>query len=342
MGANIIQEQEQSQQAENVQSAPKLPVGEAHHRASPINAPTQEESVRSTEPEASPVRTPAEKYHHQHSRTESTDSTQKPKLVGKAFAGNLPTSVLRQMSARSSEGRSPSISSNKSTTRSFAAGSPSAGGSPALSNHSPVTVKSGIPLQQLPQPHPQQQQQANSPGQLPFANAYQQQSQQRMPVTSPGGGYPMPGQPGTSPIVDPSIVAHQQAPPPLGRQPRNLEQLLQYANGGGGGADGLSPPVIPRSGMNGNGPMMPHHPPHHPFGGQGQAGMEQFIPPHLMQHMSPHMAGPVGPGPMLQPHHHLPPQVAHQFHMQREMMTPPSNEHPYMGNVPPPHMMGNG
>ncbi|KAI9268047.1 hypothetical protein BDA99DRAFT_535566 [Phascolomyces articulosus] len=348
------QEQQRQRTPEIIQSSsPKPPVPE--QRVSPMTASTLEETIVHTEPVASPVRTPAEKH---HARTESTDSTQKPKLVGKAFAGNLPTSVLRQMSARSSEGRSPSIASSKSATRSFAAGSSSAGGSPALSNHSPGTVKSGLPpmvSQQQPLQHPQQ---ANSPGHQPHphsfvSNAYQQQ-QQRIPVmTSPG--YPLPGQqqqlpPSTSPVVDPS-VGHQTPPHPphsMGRQqqPRNLEQMLQFAAAGdGGNGDGLSPPMMPRSGMNGNGgPMMPHH----PFAGQGQGGMEQFIPPHLMQPMPPHM-GPVGPGPMLPHHHHhhpLPPQLQgqvahHQFHpMQREMMTPPTNDHPYMGNVPPPHMMG--
>ncbi|KAI8145537.1 hypothetical protein BJV82DRAFT_604103 [Fennellomyces sp. T-0311] len=266
----------------------------AEEREATLSSPKpepQQPSPPTSIPEApSPVHAPAEK---QHARTDSTDS--KPKLVGKAFAGNLPTSVLRQMSARSSEGRSPSIASTKSASRSFVAGSSSsAGGSPALSNHSPAAVKSGIPLQQ---------QQANSPGTLPYAsNAY------RMP--SPA--YHLPH---SSPGVD-QVPRHH--------QPRNLEQLLQYG-------DGLSPPMMAR---NGNGPMLPH-----PF--QGQAAMEQFIPPHMMQPMPPHM-GPIGP--MLQPHH-LPPQLqAHQFSpMQRDMMTPPTaNDHPYMGAVPPPHMMGNG
>ncbi|KAI9490914.1 hypothetical protein BDB00DRAFT_526260 [Zychaea mexicana] len=336
--------QEQHNFEENVyMSSPKPPFElSQQQRASPVSAAiptaTHEEATV-----ASPVRTPAEK---QHMRTDSTDSAQaqKPKLVGKAFAGNLPTSVLRQMSARTSEGRSPSIASSKSANRSFAAGSSSAGGSPALSNHSPSAIKSGIPMVS--------HQQSNSPvQQLSYTSNAYQQPQQRMPATSPG--YPLPGH---SPIVDPIAAA---GAPPLGRQPRNLEQLLQYgvataAAGNGGGGDKLSPPVMPRSGMNGNGPMMgphhphhqPHHPPHphHPF--QGQGGMEQFIPPHLMQPMPPHM-GPVGPGPMLQPHH-LPPQLQgqapHQFPpMQREMMTPPTSDHPaYMGNVPPPHMMGNG
>ncbi|KAI9318482.1 hypothetical protein BX666DRAFT_2025936 [Dichotomocladium elegans] len=242
---------------------------------------------------------PTEGNHHQ------PHQIQKPKIANSRFAGNLPTSVLRQMSARSSEGRSPSLSSNRSA-RSLATGGSS---SPALSKGSPSSMKGGVPIAT----------QESAPNGQPYPTA---PIYHRIPPTSPG--YSLAGT--VNPITDPSMIP--------GRQPRNngptYDYLLEYVD-----------PVIGRAG-----PMNPMIPPPLSYGQgqqqqprqqqQQQQGMDQFMRPHVMQPMPPHMP-PVGPGSHMIPPHHLPlhlqGQVPPQFTpIQREMISPPG--------VPPPHMMG--
>ncbi|KAI7874483.1 hypothetical protein K492DRAFT_240819 [Lichtheimia hyalospora FSU 10163] len=263
------------------------------------------------------------------STSQQAPAAAKPKLMNSRFAGNLPTSVLRQMSARSSEGRSPSIASNKSGTARSSLGA----SSPALSNRSPALPKNTLPESSPNAGH-------HSPNGIAYAQAapgFHHHHPHRMP---PSPAYPFSA---GSPVGASAAAHHPHAPPPpmsgmpggnmrQQQPPRSdpaLEQLFQYDNAAGSrGASGPMNPMIP--------PQLSY---------AQQQGMDhQFIPPpqhHMMQHpMPPHH---MPPNPMLPPHH-LPPHLQgqlpphHQF-MQRDMMTPPTGA---LGNMPPPHMMANG
>ncbi|KAI9251138.1 hypothetical protein EDC94DRAFT_526749 [Helicostylum pulchrum] len=87
----------------------------------------------------------------------------KSSTVSNRFGNNLPTSVLRQMSARSSEGRSPSLQSAKSSTTPMGYSN----GMKIQQQHIPPHLQHG-----MPPPPPQQQQQQ------PYFPYQQQQSQQ--------------------------------------------------------------------------------------------------------------------------------------------------------------------
>lgn len=267
----------------------------------------------------------------------------KPKLMNSRFAGNLPTSVLRQMSARSSEGRSPSIASAKSGTARSSLGA----SSPALSNRSPALPKNSLPESSPVIGH-------HSPNGIAYAQTapgfHHQQHPHRMP---PSPAYPFSA---GSPVGASAAHHHPHGPPPHPPPPMSgmpggnmrqqqpprsdpaLEQLFQYDN------------ASPLAGSRGaaSGPMNPMIPPQMTYAQQQQGMDHQFIPPpqhHMMQHpMPPHHHMPPVANPMLPPHHHhhLPPhlqgQLPPQF-MQRDMMTPPAGA---LGNMPPPHMMANG
>lgn len=266
----------------------------------------------------------------------------KPKLMNSRFAGNLPTSVLRQMSARSSEGRSPSIASAKSGTARSSLGA----SSPALSNRSPALPKNSLPESSPVIGH-------HSPNGIAYAQAAPGFHHHRMP---PSPAYPFSA---GSPVGASAAAAahhHPQPPPPppmtgmpggtmrqQQQPPRNdpaLEQLFQYDN---------ASPLAGSRAAPASGPMNPMIPPQMTYAQQQQGMDHQFIPPpqhHMMQHpMPPHHHMPPVANPMLPPHHHhhhLPPhlqgQLPPQF-MQRDMMTPPAGA---LGNMPPPHMMANG
>lgn len=259
-------------------------------------------------------------------------ATAKAKLMNSRFAGNLPTSVLRQMSARSSEGRSPSIASTKSGTARSSLGA----SSPALSNRSPALPKNTLPDSSPNAGH-------HSPNGIPYAQTAPgfHHHHHRMP---PSPVYPFSA---GSPVGASAAAHHPHPPPPpmsgipggnmrQQQHPRNdpaLEQLFQYDNAGGRSVSGPMNPMIP--------PQLSY------AQQQQQQGMDhQFIPPphqhHMMQHpMPPHHHMPPVANPMLPPHHlppHLQGQLPPQF-MQRDMMAPPAGA---LGNMPPPHMMANG
>ncbi|KAF7728734.1 hypothetical protein EC973_005571 [Apophysomyces ossiformis] len=222
-------------------------------RLNALSPKTMEEASRS------PTQKPTEQ-----ARTESNEElTAKPKAVSNLFGGNLPTSVLRQMSARSSEGRSPSMGSNKSTASSITGRHGSNTASPSLSSRSPATVKLTMTSNVMSN---SQQQPASSPGTYPYTNAYQ-----RMP---PSSGYPLPGG-GMS----------------MDHPVRSFDQLLQY----GEGVPSVALQNAARSGMNG--PVNPMMAP--PISYAQQQPMEQFMPPHMMPPMMP----PMPMRPMMPPHH---------------------------------------
>ncbi|CEP09202.1 hypothetical protein [Parasitella parasitica] len=206
-----------------------------------------------------------------------SSSTSSLSSASNRFNSNLPTSVLRQMSARSSEGKSPSLQSTK----------PAQPGSNL--RYSPGAVKQHLP------PHIQAQHQSQ---QLP----QQQQQQQQMP-----NGIPLPAQ----------YFAYQQPPyspqPPM-MDHRAFEQLVQFNNGDMPPPRGMPPPYL-RNGNNSDLPhmMVPHllppgqrhitPPPHFNqqqmlhMQGQGQPRFplqqqQQPMPPHVMANgIPPQMFG---------------------------------------------------
>jgi hypothetical protein len=209
--------------------------------------PTLNETV--IEEKASPKLHTSNKGSPMMTGSPASNPDNKPASSAARFGNNLPTSVLRQMSARSSEGRSPSLQSAKSTPpTTHTTASTNMRYSPAMKQHLP--------------PHLQQQQLPNGiplPPQQYFA--YQQQQQQQQPY-SPG-----------HPIMD-----H-----------RTFEQLIQFNNGTGmppppphlrntNGANGeflpphmmMHPPLPP-----GQRPMMTPPPPHHFTQQQLQQLMQQ-------------------------------------------------------------------
>lgn len=305
---------------------------QAENLQQPTGSQATEEQLQppenNTVPEPSSMTSAAAKS--PKSETSDQGQSQKSKLVSSRFAGNLPTSVLRQMSARSSEGKSPSIASIKSSARSFyAAGSSSASTSPALSTRSPATLKANITSTTTPQQQQQQQQQpqqSNSPGSTPYGllGAY------RMPPHATGHS---PGQPLG---LDPSVAVPRQP----GTGGPAFDHVRQFG-------DNVPPPMMPGSTLSGApmNPMIPHPLPY--LQGQQQQqqpGMEPFIAPHMMQPMGP----PMPPTGMLSPHPmalHMQGQLPPQFHpAQGEMMhrAPGAND-AFLGNVPPPpHLLGTG
>ncbi|KAF1802298.1 hypothetical protein V8B55DRAFT_1478813 [Mucor lusitanicus] len=176
-----------------------------------------------------------------------SSSTSSTSSVSNRFGNNLPTSVLRQMSARSSEGRSPSLQSTKST--------------PPISNtrYSPAAMKQHLP------PHIQQQQQphAQMPNGIPLPPqyfAYQQPPYSPQPpmmdhrafeqlVQFNNGDMPPPPPRGMPP------------PPPHLRNGNSSEYLPPHM---------MMPPLLPP----GQRPMMTPPPPPH-FNQQQMLHMQQ-------------------------------------------------------------------
>ncbi|CAO3653959.1 unnamed protein product [Mucor fragilis] len=180
-----------------------------------------------------------------------SSSTSSTSSVSNRFGSNLPTSVLRQMSARSSEGRSPSLQSTKST--------------PPISNtrYSPAAMKQHLP------PHIQQQQQ-------------QQQQQQPQQHAQMPNGIPLPPQyfayqqPPYSP--QPPMMDH-----------RAFEQLVQFNNGDMPPPPprGMPPPPHLRNGNSSD--YLPPHMMMPPLLPPGQRPMMTPPPPHFTQQQMLHM-----------------------------------------------------
>ncbi|KAI8377664.1 uncharacterized protein BYT42DRAFT_352312 [Radiomyces spectabilis] len=270
----------------------------------------------------------------ENQETENKDTTpaHKPKNVTSRFAGNLPTSVLRQMSAKSSESRSPSIVSSKSVTP----GRTLANESPLIGNRSPG-LKSSIGSSS-----PQQGgTSVSSPGFYAYNNhAYHQ------PMSSTSG-YPMGHAP---PVMD----TNGNRPP---RDTAAFEQLLRYTEGmvpvmQPGAQSMMNPmmaPPIPFTQNQTHSPSQAQHPSQHQQNNHPQqppmprSSMDMFLPPHMMPPMPPMPPGAARP--MMPPPHQLPShlqgQMPPRFPMQPDMMPPLPGDFSRM-NMAPPHVMANG
>lgn len=185
-----------------------------------------------------------------------SQQTPKTKLATNLFAGNLPTSVLRQMSARSSAG-SPSTISHKSSKSLSVTGA-----SPSSTHRSPVINRTV----QQPQQQQQQQQQPSPvaqiqqiPGTLPYAPSPLLQHQQQQ-----------------QPRYSPNSTGHQL---PLGRP-------LEMAYSAGQGQQ-MAPPM-PLSFGQGMPMMQPMPPPPHHMGGP----MLPPFPPHVRPQFAPNSMPP--------------------------------------------------
>lgn len=196
------------------------------------------------------------------------------KSVSNRFGNNLPTSVLRQMSARSSEGRSPSLQQQQKST-------------PPPPQHQqalPPMGYSPIKQQHLPPHLQQQQQQGMSPQQQQYFQ-YQQQQQQ-------GGGAYSP-----NPMMDQRTFEqlikfnNGELPPPRPLPQHFNQQQQRNSNSNEFLPHMMMPPPLPP----GQRPMMtpPLHlqqqqqqmlhmqPPHPRFPMQQQRG-DMMMPPHVM------------------------------------------------------------
>ncbi|CAO0797090.1 unnamed protein product [Mucor circinelloides] len=182
-----------------------------------------------------------------------SSSTSSASSVSNRFGNNLPTSVLRQMSARSSEGRSPSLQSTKST--------------PPISNtrYSPAAMKQHLP------PHIQQQQQQQQHSQMPNG----------IPLPPQYFAYQQPPYSPQPPMMDHRAFEQlvqfnngDMPPPPRGMPPPHLrngnssEYLPPHM---------MMPPLLPP----GQRPMMTPPPPH--FNQQQMLHMQQGQPRFPMQ-----------------------------------------------------------
>jgi hypothetical protein len=169
----------------------------------------------------------------------------KPSSSTSRFGNNLPTSVLRQMSARSSEGRSPSLQSTKSTPpTSHTSSSTNMRYSPAMKQHLP--------------PHLQQQQQLPNSIPLPPQQYFAYQQQPYSP------GHPMMDHRAFEQLVQFNNGGGMPPPPPHLRNSNgaNGEFLPPHMM--------MHPPLPP-----GQRPMMTPPPPHHFTQQQLQQLMQQ-------------------------------------------------------------------
>ncbi|KAG2228997.1 hypothetical protein INT48_004747 [Thamnidium elegans] len=93
----------------------------------------------------------------------------KSSTVSNRFGNNLPTSVLRQMSARSSEGRSPSLQSTKTSTTPMGYSNGMKLQQQQQQQHIPPHLQHGMPPQQQQPYFPYQQQQQQQQSQQPYS-----------------------------------------------------------------------------------------------------------------------------------------------------------------------------
>ncbi|KAI8093183.1 uncharacterized protein BX664DRAFT_329106 [Halteromyces radiatus] len=264
----------------------------------------------------------------------------KPKVVSNLFGSNLPTSVLRQMSARS-EGRSPSLSSNKSghSGRFSHTTSDSQNGSPLIGNASPSSMTTSQQYHQQ-----QQQQQPQSPSNYGF-NGYAVRTtttntqintgtQQQRDINNEG-----------TTRINEMMMMNSQVP----RNQTNGYDMMThqlYGNGDNTGMPPLRPmpPNLPhQTAPNMNGPMTRMLNPHFVQQQQQQQQQQQsqqqplgsnidqsFMPPHPLP---PPMMGIPGGHPMMSPH--LPMRMQGQT---ANVVPPPPFMQPPMPGMPPPPM----
>ncbi|RUS20337.1 hypothetical protein BC937DRAFT_95467 [Endogone sp. FLAS-F59071] len=250
----------------------------------------------------------------QESRSTSNEYIQKSRpVINNLFAGNLPTSVLRQLSTKSldasSKGSSPIFNKLHATTNKSG---PNVSLPPNNSMLSPPLSMSSIPLslQQGPQF-------SQAPGYF-----------QRMPPQALGGptSGPLHGHPpdvsqqaiGRNIPVD-QFLGMVGPPPPHMRNSSPLPHLQQSQ--------------LPRGSVQATGPM----PPMHMF---QQQHFDRFPPPHMLPPGPPQLPGP---GP-------LPPHMQHaamqsRLPMHPDMMPPPDILHASIAgyaNMIPPNIMNNG
>ncbi|KAI9307881.1 hypothetical protein BJ944DRAFT_285886 [Cunninghamella echinulata] len=289
----------------------------------------------------------------QQQQQQQSTPTMKSKTVGNLFGGSLPTSVLRQMSARSSsDGRSPSLSSNKSIhSNRFSSshtGESSQNGSPSIGHASPVAMKSNphmvspqVQQQQLHhQPHsqPQQQQPAPPPPHSPSNNfGYHHYS----PNLSTSLGVPN----ATTTAASISMMNDM-------RSPANGYELMNHQQQRFGNMEnGIPPPPPPQQQQQQ--PLVTM---------QGRPDMNipinQMMPPQYMRHqqqqqnqpmmdrsfMPPHPPPPMmGMPPMMPPPPHLPLHLQGQGNNAGNGIPPPFMQPPLPG-MPmgmPPQMFPN-
>ncbi|KAI8988421.1 hypothetical protein BDF20DRAFT_331357 [Mycotypha africana] len=271
----------------------------------------------------------------------STSSSTSASVASK-FGNNLPTSVLRQMSARSSEGRSPSLHSSKTNTPHLS----EMRYSPSAKHQQQYTQQQQ--QQQPQQPQPQQQQQ-------------QQQLQQQQPMLPhqhhlPNGGIPLPPQ--YFPYHHPHHPQQQQPYSPGQHHPSRImsfEQMMHFSGAGNNGdmSRGMPPPP-PHHPPTGAPPPPPgsHHGPHPPHLSADQ--QQRFLPPHMMMGPPPpphhpHMLPPGGQRPLLTPpiatfNQPLPPQLQGRFpppHQLPQQQQQQQQQNDMMLPMPP-HALPNG
>ncbi|CAO3615324.1 unnamed protein product [Cunninghamella blakesleeana] len=312
---NIVQEKTETSNEIKVSPTPKtaIPNNDTGSTHSP-KLPNDSEKVNTIEQQSTP--------------------TMKPKNVGNLFGGGLPTSVLRQMSARSSsDGRSPSLSSNKAIhTNRF--GSPNTGessqnGSPSIGHASPIVMKPNLHMmspktQQHPASSPQLQQTQPPQHQPP------QSQPQPPPPHSPSNNF---GYQHYSPNLSAALgVPNPTTGAPISlmndiRSPPNGYEIMNHQRFGNM-ENGIPPPSQPSQQQ----PML-----HMQGRPDMNMPMNQMMPPQFMRQQSQQQ-------PQNQPQNQQP-----QPMMDRSFMPPHHPPPPMMGMPPmmPPHLLhlqnqGNG
>ncbi|ORZ19312.1 hypothetical protein BCR42DRAFT_409561 [Absidia repens] len=282
-------------------TAPGSPSSDTNAISSPKTGRVQniekQQANHPNEKAASPVDSPNESQRptlNSETPSPSTSNAQispaatKPKKVSQLFGGNLPTSVLRQMSARS-EGRSPSISSNKSghSGRFNSTAPNSQNGSPLSGHASPSSLHMSSTTQQQQQAH-------SSP--IRTLHSYAQANTSRPHQSDLGlEGRPMMN----NDMMMMNAAAHRMVPPPHmlqngepGMPPHpSLHHPLQHHHQGDGMNRMMSPPPSfnQQQTLSDRSYMSPHHQPLPPAM-MGMPGQHPMMSPHLPMHLQ---GGPV-------------------------------------------------
>ncbi|CAO3591948.1 unnamed protein product [Absidia cylindrospora] len=267
--------------------------------ASPVDSPNETQRPALNSETSSPS----------SSNAQLSPAATKPKKVSQLFSGNLPTSVLRQMSARS-EGRSPSLSSNKSGhSGRFSHTAPnSQNGSPLNGHASPSSLHLSSTTQQQQQAH-------SSPIRTVHGYPIRATDAQANTTQSHQSDLGLEGRPmmNNDMMMMMNAAAHRMVPPPHmyqngepGMPPHpSLHHHLQHHPQGDGMNRMMSPPSSfnQQQALGDRSYMSPHHQPLPPAM-MGIPGQHPMMSPHLPMHLQGapvHGLRPPPPPPFMQP-----------------------------------------
>lgn len=281
-----------------------------------------------------------------HGTSTTPPPAAKPKKVSNLFGGNLPTSVLRQMSARS-EGRSPSLASTKSgqTGRFSHSGTSSQNGSPLIGNASPSSPSAHMTL---PAQHQHQHHQQQPHTQSPSNYSYQQAYALRTTAVQHGNVYPYPhqhhdlGNEGSDrPMVNDVMLMNTHVPRNQANNGYDMMVQQLYGSGENGMAPRPLPPNLHQPGSTMNGQMNRIMSPKFTQQQQQQMGStmgQSYMNTHPHPPPPPPMMGMPGAHPMMSPHMSM--RLQGQAGNAGNVVPPPFMQQPLMPGMPPPPPMG--